>query len=113
MQTSAKVAAGPQRGLEERRQRRIRILHLFQERVKELAATMLQDDAQDIAALMREVVAMLPSAWQYPAETSARILLDQQVLSSGDRGAALKRSGSYPKEVSSHLGSVPHRLILA
>ena len=66
MQTSAKAADG--------QQRRIRILHLFQERVKELAATMLQDDAQDIAALMREVVAMLPSAWQYPAETSARPL---------------------------------------
>ncbi|MCX5795913.1 MAG: sensor histidine kinase [Elusimicrobia bacterium] len=84
MQTSPKAVGGPARGLEQRQQRRIRILHLFQERVKELAATMLQDDAQDIAALLREVVAMLPSAWQYPASASARIRLDQQEFRAPD-----------------------------
>jgi signal transduction histidine kinase len=66
--------------LESRLERKSRILSLFQERVKELAAKMLQDDTGDVAALMKEVVAILPSAWQYPAATSARILLGQQEL---------------------------------
>ena len=65
-------------GPEDRQQRRTRILHLFQERVKELAAKMLQDETKDIAALMGEVLGILPSAWQYPAATSARISLGKQ-----------------------------------
>ncbi|OGR60960.1 MAG: hypothetical protein A2X36_09475 [Elusimicrobia bacterium GWA2_69_24] len=61
-----------------RRRRRIRILHLFQERVKELVAKLLQDDSKDIAVLMNEVVAILPSAWQYPEDASARILFGER-----------------------------------
>jgi signal transduction histidine kinase len=59
-------------------------LSLFQERVRELAAKTLQDDTKDVAALMKEVVAILPSAWQYPAATSARILLDRQEFRTPD-----------------------------
>lgn len=61
-----------------RPERRTRILHLFQERVKELAAQMLQDEAKDEAALMTEIAAILPSAWQYPAAAAARISSGQQ-----------------------------------
>jgi signal transduction histidine kinase len=67
-----------------RQERKSRILNLFQERVRELAAEMLQDDTKDIAALMKEVVSILPSAWQYPAADSARILLDRQEFRTAD-----------------------------
>ena len=53
--------------------RRRGVLHIFQEKVKELAARLLQDESQDEAALMREVAAILPSAWQHPAAAEARI----------------------------------------
>ena len=57
------------------------ILRLFQERVKELVARMLQDDAQDLAALMNEVVAILPSAWKHPEAAAARIILGERQFS--------------------------------
>ena len=74
----------PSPDAEDRQERRRNILNLFQERVKELAAQTLQDDTKDVAALMKEVVAILPSAWQYPAAASARILLDRQEFRTPD-----------------------------
>ena len=67
-----------------RRPRRTQIRRLFQERVREVVSRALQDDAKDFADLMLEVVAILPSAWQYPAATSARISLDSQEFRTPD-----------------------------
>jgi signal transduction histidine kinase len=79
-----------------RQERRSRILSLFQERVRELAAKILQDDTKDVAALMKEVVAILPSAWQYPAATSARILLDRQEFRTPDfESTAWRQSAAF------------------
>ena len=64
--------------INERRRASGWILRLFQERVKELVARMLQDDARDLAALMNEVVAILPSAWQHPEAAAARIVLGER-----------------------------------
>ena len=78
MPTATRTAGGPLRHADDRRQRRIWILHLFQQRVKDLVAKMLQDETTELAALMNEVVAILPSAWQYPEAASARILLGER-----------------------------------
>lgn len=58
------------------------ILHKLQERVKELmtlhkTARILQDEAQSPSEIIREIVALLPAAWQYPEITSARICYRQ------------------------------------
>lgn len=78
MDTTTSVADRSPLDVEDRRQRRFRILHLFQERVKELVAKMLQDDTKNLAVLMNEVVRILPSAWQHPEAASARILFGTQ-----------------------------------
>lgn len=57
------------------------ILHLLRERVKELtalhsAARILQDDEKPLSAVMSQIVALLPPAWQYPEITAARISFD-------------------------------------
>jgi signal transduction histidine kinase len=78
MDTAAMVAERIPMDAQGRRRRRIRILHRFQERVKELVAKLLQDDCKDIAVLMAEVVAILPSAWQYPEDACARILFGER-----------------------------------
>ena len=54
------------------------ILHILQERVKELTALhrtarILQDLSKPPLTVMQEVAALLPPAWQYPEITSARI----------------------------------------
>ena len=96
MRAMAKIQESPPLPAEGRHQRRIRILHLFQERVKELAAQMLQDEAKDVAALMGEVVAILPSAWQYPEATAARISLGQQEFRTPDfQATAWRQSASF------------------
>lgn len=52
--------------------------YYLSERIKELTALhktarLLQDDARPISELLFEVVNLLPSAWQYPEVTAARI----------------------------------------
>jgi signal transduction histidine kinase len=52
--------------------------HKLQERIKELTALhstarLLQDDARPALDVVRDVVAMLPSAWQYPEIAAAHI----------------------------------------
>ncbi|MDD2773104.1 MAG: ATP-binding protein [Elusimicrobiales bacterium] len=54
------------------------ILHLLRERVKELtalhsAARILQDDEKPLPAVFRQILDLLPPAWQYPEITAARI----------------------------------------
>jgi signal transduction histidine kinase len=65
-------------------QRRLR--HLFGERVKELTALhrtvhLLQDSAKPIEEVLRQIVALLPPAWQYPEITLARITFGDRVFS--------------------------------
>jgi len=53
-------------------------LHKLQERVKELSALHrtarnLQDDTRPSEAVVREIVGLLPAAWQYPEIAAARI----------------------------------------
>ncbi len=55
-----------------------RLRHLFGERVKELTALhrtvhLLQDSAKPIEEVLRQIVALLPPAWQYPDIAAARI----------------------------------------
>jgi len=57
-------------------QRRLR--HLFGERVKELTALhrtvrLLQDSAKPVEEVLKQIVALLPPAWQYPDIAVARI----------------------------------------
>ena len=57
------------------------VLHDLQERVKELTALhgtarVLQDDSRPAAAILADVVALIPPAWQYPEIASARIVFD-------------------------------------
>jgi signal transduction histidine kinase len=63
---------------EEERQELLR--HL-QERVKELTALhtmarLLQNDGRSASEILQEIVTLLPSAWQYPESTAARIQFD-------------------------------------
>jgi len=63
------------------------IQHRLQERIKELTALhgtarLLQDAARPLDAVMRDVLSLLPAAWQYPAVTEARIgFADQEWIS--------------------------------
>jgi signal transduction histidine kinase len=57
-------------------------LHHLSERVKELtllheAARVLGDEQRPVAELLRDFVSIVPSAWQYPQITAARITLGQ------------------------------------
>ncbi|MFZ5433140.1 MAG: ATP-binding protein [Calditrichota bacterium] len=57
-------------------------LHKLQERVKELTALhktawLLQDDARPSREVVRDVVAILPQAWQYPDIAEARITFQE------------------------------------
>jgi PAS domain S-box-containing protein len=54
------------------------LIHDLGERVKELtalhqAARILQDDTKSESELLRNIVSLLPAAWQYPEVTAARI----------------------------------------
>lgn len=58
-----------------------RLLHTLQERVKELTALhravrLMQDGIRPPADVLKDIVALLPPAWQYPDITAARIVLD-------------------------------------
>jgi two-component system, NarL family, sensor kinase len=60
------------------------ILHNLQERVKELTALhstarILQDDSRPSLAVMRDVVLLLPPAWQYPEITVGRISFEGEI----------------------------------
>lgn len=62
-----------------------RLRHLFGERVKELTALhrtahLLQDSARPIEEVLKQIVALLPPAWQYPEITLARITFDDMVF---------------------------------
>jgi signal transduction histidine kinase len=65
--------------------------HKLRERVKELTALhatarLLQDDLRPSAEVVRDIVALLPPAWQYPAITEARIRFqDLKVATPGFR----------------------------
>lgn len=64
-------------------QRRLR--HLFGERVKELTALhrtvhLLHDSAKPIEEVLKQIVALLPPAWQYPEITLARIAFDNMIF---------------------------------
>jgi signal transduction histidine kinase len=57
-------------------------LHKLQERVKELTALhatarLLQDDLRSSREIVRDIVALLPPAWQYPDITVARIRVQE------------------------------------
>ncbi len=59
------------------------VQHTLQERVKELTALhrtarLLQDNRRPLDAVMPEVVALLPPAWQYPEITEGRIRCGDQ-----------------------------------
>jgi K+-sensing histidine kinase KdpD len=60
------------------------LLHDLGERVKELTvlhgiARQLQNEQKPTAELLQEIAALLPSAWQYPELTAARIVCDNVV----------------------------------
>jgi signal transduction histidine kinase len=57
------------------------LLRDLQERVKELTvlhtmARLLQNDQRSVPELLQEIVTLLPSAWQYPEITAARVQFD-------------------------------------
>lgn len=57
--------------------------HRLQERIKELTALhgtarLLQDGNRSLDAVMADVLALLPAAWQYPDITEARIALEDR-----------------------------------
>lgn len=63
------------------------ISHRLQERVKELtalhqASEILQDDDQDITALLKKIAAIIPPAWQYPEVTMTRLSFDGLMVTS-------------------------------
>ena len=60
-------------------------LHKLLERVKELTALhrtarLLQDDERSETEVMRDIVHLLPAAWQYPEITAARIRFQDLIL---------------------------------
>lgn len=70
-------------GLQQDEQKRLR--HLFGERVKELTALhqavrLLQDSAKPIEEVLRQIIVLLPPAWQYPEITAARITFDGMII---------------------------------
>jgi len=70
--------------------------HSLQERVKELtalhgAARLLQDAERPHGAVMADVVALLPLAWQYPEAAAARITLGGEAWATPGFAASLWR----------------------
>ncbi len=61
---------------------RRKLVHDLQERVKELTATYraleILQQPKPVPELLREVVSILPAAWQYPEITAARIRFDDR-----------------------------------
>ena len=58
-----------------------RLLHNLQERVKELTALhqamrLMQDSTRSLLDVLRDVLALVPPAWQYPEITAARITVN-------------------------------------
>jgi signal transduction histidine kinase len=77
------------------------LLHMLQERVKELTALhgtarILQARDKPLGQLMQEVVAMLPPAWQYPEVTAARIRFhDLEVQTPGFRETQWRQTAEF------------------
>jgi two-component system, NarL family, sensor kinase len=77
------------------------ILHKLQERVKELTALhrtarILQDETKGATEVMREVLALLPPAWQYPEITSARISFQNLIAeTSGFSESSWKQAAAF------------------
>lgn len=77
------------------------LLHKLQERVKELTALhgtarVLQARTQSLPDVMREVVSLLPPAWQYPEITVARIRFhDLEVQTPGFRETAWRQAADF------------------
>jgi two-component system NarL family sensor kinase len=77
------------------------LLHKLQERVKELTALhgtarILQDQTKSAPEVMREVVSLMPPAWQYPEVAAARIRFDRfEASTAGFRESEWKQVASF------------------
>jgi signal transduction histidine kinase len=77
------------------------LLHALRERVKELTslhatARILQDGTKPVAEVMRTLAALLPSAWQYPEITAARIRYqDLQAVSPGFAESPWRQAAAF------------------
>jgi len=77
------------------------VLHKLKERVKELTALhrtarILQNPERPVLALMRDVAALLPGAWQYPEVAAARIRFrDEEVVTEGFRESAWNQRADF------------------
>ncbi|MCB9366131.1 MAG: ATP-binding protein [Calditrichaeota bacterium] len=75
--------------------------HKLRERIKELTALhrtarLLQDDVRSVEDVLRDVVALLPEAWQFPEVAAARIQFGSLSLSSpGFRPTAWMQSAVF------------------
>ena len=77
------------------------LLHALRERVKELTALhatarILQDGTKPLAEVMQALAALLPSAWQYPEITAARIRYQElQADSPGFAESAWRQAAAF------------------
>lgn len=77
------------------------VLHALRERIKELTALhatarILQDDTKPAAEVMQRLVALLPSAWQYPEITTARVRFQTlEAVSPGFVEAAWRQAAEF------------------
>ncbi|MBN1826900.1 MAG: sensor histidine kinase [Candidatus Eisenbacteria bacterium] len=77
------------------------ILHRLNERVKELtllhrAARVLQDDDKPVDAVLREILRLLPPAWQYPEVTEARLRFgDREITTPGFRETPYAQTADF------------------
>ena len=79
---------------------RLRLVHDLEERVKELAAlysaARIFQHQRTIQEVLREIVAILPPAWQYPGITAARIVYDgREYRASGFSVGAWSQSADF------------------
>jgi signal transduction histidine kinase len=87
------------------------ILHDLRERVKELTALhgtarVLQDDRRPTDALLGEVVALIPAAYQYPEVTCARIAFDGHEACSDSFAASPWRQSAEFQTASGKTGRI-------
>ncbi|MDD4053086.1 MAG: ATP-binding protein [candidate division Zixibacteria bacterium] len=77
------------------------VLHNLRERVKELTALhttarILQDETKPPVEVMEEIAALLPSAWQYPEITAARISFQRlQAISPGFAESVWQQTAAF------------------
>jgi signal transduction histidine kinase len=77
----------------------LKLRHALGERIKELtilhsAAEILAEDARPVAAVLRDLVDLMPPAWQYPETTAARIAIGELEIATSDfvRGPYLQEA---------------------